>query len=499
MLNADPSYPQYIMLCKVYLSLCQINKSAEVDYYKARNHHAATMQPRSSGHARPDPRWTPFLKWQVRVNNEYRILIPRAFSKATSEYLEVATRRYTFSERRGLISYGELPLFDVRATTLETASVTAPVTAPMSAFLIRQVRAPQPDIHLHRVRFDAAAPVQSMVKYIEFSNVFRALVEGEGGAEEGVEEGVGSQYLIFIADNALLVEREAGGKVSVRINKILIEVATVYFSAAVSFVPCFKYADSEDMILFTSRHIHYLVDKAGQFNENYYGMKHELCDCILSEQAYVDANDDHVFRKLKLSEMLTESKTVLHFPDYLLQVQSQQQLVNLLDLAVYVRNVSFFMLVLFYLRRASIHLEFVESERSGRERIVKITGPWKAAIGYVLNRSAGLRPNAQYDAIFEAQFFDLNQHEKLPLPEFVEVLAQNFTRYFEGADFSRADFSSRREVARGRRALFPIGTSGSRTARRRSCRRRSRSDSWSTSCARASPSTSPRWARARPR
>ena len=56
-------------------------------------------------------------------------------------------------------------------------------------------------------------------------------------------------------------------------------------------MPCFKYADSEDVILFTSRNIHYLVDKAGQFNENYYGMKHELIECIQSEQVFVDLND----------------------------------------------------------------------------------------------------------------------------------------------------------------------------------------------------------------
>ena len=112
-----------------------------------------------------------------------------------------------------------------------------------------------------------------MVKYIEISNVFRA-VDNE------------SKYLIFIADNALLVELDgsqhgsvgSGGKqgVTIRINKIQVEIATIFFNEAISFVPCFKYADSEDVILFTSRNIHYLVDKAGQFNENYYGMKHEL-------------------------------------------------------------------------------------------------------------------------------------------------------------------------------------------------------------------------------
>ena len=33
-LNADPVYHQYLLLCKIYISLCQINKSVEVDYYK---------------------------------------------------------------------------------------------------------------------------------------------------------------------------------------------------------------------------------------------------------------------------------------------------------------------------------------------------------------------------------------------------------------------------------------------------------------------------------
>ena len=36
MLNADPAYQEYVLLCKVYMSLCQINKSVEVDYYKLR-------------------------------------------------------------------------------------------------------------------------------------------------------------------------------------------------------------------------------------------------------------------------------------------------------------------------------------------------------------------------------------------------------------------------------------------------------------------------------
>lgn len=57
--------------------------------------------------------------------------------------------------------------------------------------------------------------------------------------------------------------------------------------------------------------------------------------------------------------------------------------------------------------------------------MVKITGPWKEAILYVLGRSR----NAHYDSIFQRQFFDLNQHERLPLDAFVDVLCANFTRY----------------------------------------------------------------------
>ena len=103
MLSSDPAYHQYVLLCKAYVSLCQINRSAEVDYYK------------------------------LKVNGAFRILIPQNFSPSTSDYLDATTRRYTFLERGGIISHGTLPLFDVRAA--------------------------QPEIHLHKVRFDAPLPV----------------------------------------------------------------------------------------------------------------------------------------------------------------------------------------------------------------------------------------------------------------------------------------------------------------------------------------------------
>jgi hypothetical protein len=158
---------------------------------------------------------------------------------------------------------------------------------------------------------------------------------------------------------------------------------------------------------------------------DYYGMKHELIDCIKSEEIYIDLNDEHVFKEFKLSELLTESKTVVYFPDFLLQVQNRQELINLLDLSIHIRNVSFFILVLFYLMRCSVALEFVAKEQHGRDETQKITGPWLEAIRYVLNNNQ----NEHYEAVFQKQFFDLNQHEHLPLAQFVEVLCGNFTRY----------------------------------------------------------------------
>ena len=151
------------------------------------------------------------------------------------------------------------------------------------------------------------------------------------------------------------------------------------------------------------------------------GMKHELIECIYSNEVFVDLNDEHVFKKFSLRELVTESKTVIYFPDYLLQVPGRQPLINLLDMAIYVRNLSLFIIVLFYLRRSSVLLDFVAKE----EKVTKITGPWKEAILYVLNSA----PNAHYESIFEKQFFDLNQHQHLPLRSFIDVLCENFTRY----------------------------------------------------------------------
>jgi hypothetical protein len=110
-------------------------------------------------------------------------------------------------------------------------------------------------------------------------------------------------------------------------------------------------------------------------------------------------------------------------------VPNRQHLINLLDLSLYVRNVSFFVLVLFYLRRCSVKLEYIEKD----EKVVKITGPWKKAILYVIaggrNGGGGPNSNPHYDAIFSKQFFDLKQHAALPLTDFIEVLCENFCRY----------------------------------------------------------------------
>ena len=54
------------------------------------------------------------------------------------------------------------------------------------------------------------------------------------------------------------------------------------------------------------------------------GMKHELLGCIASEEVFIDANDEHVFKEFRLDTLCSESKTVLYAPDYLLQVSEQE-------------------------------------------------------------------------------------------------------------------------------------------------------------------------------
>ena len=204
MLNADPDYQEYVLLVKIYMSLCSINKSVEVDYYK------------------------------IKVNGSFRITIPINFSKDTSEYLEGITTRHSFSESNGIMMYDDIQVFDLRPH--------------------------QPEINLFSIKLEPSGGIQSMVKYIEIKNVFQALSSQE-------------RYLIFIADNVVLVDVHDGGKMNIRINQVDAQVSTLYFNEAISFVPCFKFLEGQDVIIFTSRNIHYLVDKGGQFCPDYYGMK----------------------------------------------------------------------------------------------------------------------------------------------------------------------------------------------------------------------------------
>ncbi len=128
--------------------------------------------------------------------------------------------------------------------------------------------------------------------------------------------------------------------------------------------------------------MHYLVDQGGQLCTDYYGMRHELIEFTKSEEGFVDLNEEHVFKSYKHSELLMESKTMIYSQVYLLQVLDGHQLINLLDLALCIQNISFFILVLFYLRRGPIALEFMEKEKN----VTRISGPWREAILYVLNR-----------------------------------------------------------------------------------------------------------------
>ena len=114
-----------------------------------------------------------------------------------------------------------------------------------------------------------------MVTSVHFKNVFKALSENYRGG--GV-----SKYLIFIADNVLMVEDDSvvvprltappkkaaaatsgdsddssdcpvsasprrsvtartGSGLKISVNKIPLEIAAVFFNEAVSFVPCFRY------------------------------------------------------------------------------------------------------------------------------------------------------------------------------------------------------------------------------------------------------------------
>ena len=140
------------------------------------------------------------------------------------------------------------------------------------------LRPHQPEINLYAVRLDSATDVQSMFKYVEIKNVFRILDESK------------EKYLIFVADNSILIEVANRTNMNIRVNNISVEVANLFFNEAISFLPCFRYIDGEDIVLFTSRNMHFHVDNGGQFHTDYYGMRHELIECINSEESFVDLN-----------------------------------------------------------------------------------------------------------------------------------------------------------------------------------------------------------------
>lgn len=92
-----------------------------------------------------------------------------------------------------------------------------------------------------------------MVKYIEATNVFRIIDDFK------------EQYLIFIANNTLALDVVDRTGMKICVNSIPVEVATVFFNDAISFVPCFQYTDSEDVVLFASGNFKFHVDSAGQY------------------------------------------------------------------------------------------------------------------------------------------------------------------------------------------------------------------------------------------
>ena len=58
---------------------------------------------------------------------------------------------------------------------------------------------------------------------VQVSNVFRAIDDE-------------SKFLIFISGNALLVDVDGASEATIRINNILVEVATIYFNEAVHII-----------------------------------------------------------------------------------------------------------------------------------------------------------------------------------------------------------------------------------------------------------------------
>lgn len=50
---------------------------------------------------------------------------------------------------------------------------------------------------------------------------------------------------------------------SALLNRVKVLFTTSYVNKAVSMIPCFKFADSKDLIILTSKNFYYHVDTAG--------------------------------------------------------------------------------------------------------------------------------------------------------------------------------------------------------------------------------------------
>lgn len=60
--------------------------------------------------------------------------------------------------------------------------------------------------------------------------------------------------------------------------------------------------------------------------------------------------------------------------------------------------------------------------------VVKITGPWRNAILYVIAHQQASSAK-HYDNIFSEQFFNINEFSDMPLTQFIDKVCENFTKY----------------------------------------------------------------------
>ena len=71
-----------------------------------------------------------------------------------------------------------------------------------------------------------------------------------------------------------MVEEVAFGssqQLRISINKIPLEIAAVFFNEAISFIPCFRYADGgQDVVLFTSPNIQVITIACGIFQKFFF-------------------------------------------------------------------------------------------------------------------------------------------------------------------------------------------------------------------------------------